>query len=448
MHFDSQEDQNQSEIYSFPSASWNASDTSQWTVVKINGQTCICQNCHISRPCRDAQDRLLWRDKTCHACAYLIMSWKALLVVISCQQYVGWFGRKTLSPRLQRAPCNGEQHPWHMSKRHAGITLPHTGNTVCWHVGKTCISLQPRQHTILPVYDKTIPTCTPACDWHVPGMLGIQSETRLVLHVPSSSWAGNRFYYYLLSLVLLSLIIIVSSRIIIIIIIIIVVSIVVSWPWCQSAEQGCAPQGLSHDSGSCHCSPANRLLRQPEYAAQPSPWADSWAELEKSGLCQLAEDLEAKQSLFCMDAETIQTWLVSAWCCICLEWQIMLLTHAVELSSELLWWDQGVADQQRTWSIAQRYDEDTMSILSSWYDRLQLVCIAVLQNQLSLPTLHCCKYMQESWTHESQDGGVITGITIWNAGSVNTFQPSRMMLKKAEWLHSLKMVWWVKQLHI
>ena len=26
-----------------------------------------CQNCRISRPYRDAQDRLLWRDKTCHA---------------------------------------------------------------------------------------------------------------------------------------------------------------------------------------------------------------------------------------------------------------------------------------------------------------------------------------------------------------------------------------------
>jgi len=26
-----------------------------------------CQNCRISRPYRDAQDRLLWRDKTCPA---------------------------------------------------------------------------------------------------------------------------------------------------------------------------------------------------------------------------------------------------------------------------------------------------------------------------------------------------------------------------------------------
>jgi len=28
---------------------------------------CDCQNCRISRPYRDAQDRLLWRDKTCPA---------------------------------------------------------------------------------------------------------------------------------------------------------------------------------------------------------------------------------------------------------------------------------------------------------------------------------------------------------------------------------------------
>jgi len=26
-----------------------------------------CQHCHISRPYRDAQDKLLWRDKTCPA---------------------------------------------------------------------------------------------------------------------------------------------------------------------------------------------------------------------------------------------------------------------------------------------------------------------------------------------------------------------------------------------
>ncbi len=27
-----------------------------------------CQNCRIGRPYRDAQDRLLWKDKTCPAC--------------------------------------------------------------------------------------------------------------------------------------------------------------------------------------------------------------------------------------------------------------------------------------------------------------------------------------------------------------------------------------------
>ena len=26
-----------------------------------------CQECHINRPYRDAQDRLLWKDKTCPA---------------------------------------------------------------------------------------------------------------------------------------------------------------------------------------------------------------------------------------------------------------------------------------------------------------------------------------------------------------------------------------------
>ncbi len=28
-----------------------------------------CQNCQIGRPSRNAQDRLLWRDKTCLACS-------------------------------------------------------------------------------------------------------------------------------------------------------------------------------------------------------------------------------------------------------------------------------------------------------------------------------------------------------------------------------------------
>ncbi len=28
---------------------------------------CLTQNCRINRPYRDAQDRLLWRDKTCPA---------------------------------------------------------------------------------------------------------------------------------------------------------------------------------------------------------------------------------------------------------------------------------------------------------------------------------------------------------------------------------------------
>ncbi len=37
-----------------------------------------CQHCRVSRPYRDAQDRLLWRDKTCPAHTELIMSQKSL----------------------------------------------------------------------------------------------------------------------------------------------------------------------------------------------------------------------------------------------------------------------------------------------------------------------------------------------------------------------------------
>jgi len=143
--------------------------------------------------------------------------------------------------------------------------------------------------------------------------------------------------FYLLLEVIVTIIVMVIVIVVIVIIVIIIVSVIISWPWCQWAEQGCARQGLWHGSGSCHCSPTDQLLRQPEYAAQPSPWADSWADLVKSGLCQLAEDLEAKQNLICKDAEMIETWLVSAWCCICLERQKMMLRHAFEVSSGLLW---------------------------------------------------------------------------------------------------------------
>ncbi len=41
-----------------------------------------CQHCRVSRPYRDAQDRLLWRDKTCPAHTQLIMSWKAFVLFI------------------------------------------------------------------------------------------------------------------------------------------------------------------------------------------------------------------------------------------------------------------------------------------------------------------------------------------------------------------------------
>ena len=41
-------------------------------------------DCHlrrINKPYRDAQNRLLWRDKSCLARTMLIMSWKAILVL-------------------------------------------------------------------------------------------------------------------------------------------------------------------------------------------------------------------------------------------------------------------------------------------------------------------------------------------------------------------------------
>ena len=41
-----------------------------------------CQTRQIGRPYRDAQDRLLWKDKTCPARTWLIMSWKALLLLL------------------------------------------------------------------------------------------------------------------------------------------------------------------------------------------------------------------------------------------------------------------------------------------------------------------------------------------------------------------------------
>ncbi len=40
------------------------------------------QTRRISEPYRDAQDRLLWKDKTCPARTWLIMSWKALLLLL------------------------------------------------------------------------------------------------------------------------------------------------------------------------------------------------------------------------------------------------------------------------------------------------------------------------------------------------------------------------------
>ncbi len=44
----------------------------------VHGKACAVSR--IRRPFRDAQDRQLWRDKTCPARTKLIMSWKALLL--------------------------------------------------------------------------------------------------------------------------------------------------------------------------------------------------------------------------------------------------------------------------------------------------------------------------------------------------------------------------------
>ena len=41
-----------------------------------------CQTHGINQPYRDAQGRLLWKDKTCPARTQLIMSWKALLLSV------------------------------------------------------------------------------------------------------------------------------------------------------------------------------------------------------------------------------------------------------------------------------------------------------------------------------------------------------------------------------
>ena len=36
-----------------------------------------CQHRRVGRPYRDAQDRQLWRDKTCPVHTWVIVSWKA-----------------------------------------------------------------------------------------------------------------------------------------------------------------------------------------------------------------------------------------------------------------------------------------------------------------------------------------------------------------------------------
>ena len=38
---------------------------------------------HTQTPYKNAQNRLIWRDKTCLACTQLIISWKAFLLLLS-----------------------------------------------------------------------------------------------------------------------------------------------------------------------------------------------------------------------------------------------------------------------------------------------------------------------------------------------------------------------------
>ena len=41
-----------------------------------------CHECRITRPYKDAQNRLLWRVKTCPTRTWLIMSWESVLIII------------------------------------------------------------------------------------------------------------------------------------------------------------------------------------------------------------------------------------------------------------------------------------------------------------------------------------------------------------------------------
>ncbi len=81
-----------------------------------------CQSCQIARPCRDAQDRLLWKDKTCPARTCLIMSWKVN----------SWL---LLSQRCFLA--TGTSHSWEYSSKQAewwrGLHSAHGGS--CKPVG-------------------------------------------------------------------------------------------------------------------------------------------------------------------------------------------------------------------------------------------------------------------------------------------------------------------------
>ena len=83
----------------------------------------------MSRPYRDAQDRLLWRDKSCRAHTQLIMSQKALLplssLLVECAHLHKGVdvavGHAILQPSKARAVVEGEVKL--VSPSEAGLAL-------------------------------------------------------------------------------------------------------------------------------------------------------------------------------------------------------------------------------------------------------------------------------------------------------------------------------------
>ena len=55
-----------------------------------------CHECRITRPYKDARNTLLWQDKTCPAHSQLIMTWKALLLLLLLSKQTCWFCTKRM----------------------------------------------------------------------------------------------------------------------------------------------------------------------------------------------------------------------------------------------------------------------------------------------------------------------------------------------------------------